>query len=409
MRAPSRHLVFAGIAALCLVSTAAPAAATPAAAPEPARQQQVRLLDGYVVPHDLQLAGTPIGGLSSIDYDPRTGQFAFVSDDWSDYAPARYYTADISLDESGIDAVEFTGVHSFHRPDGSTYPTIDEWRSAQYDVPPAQRDILGTVDPEELRFDPRSDHVAWTSEGQRNIPSQGSSDDVERDTVLLDPAIRVSEADGDYVRDVPTAANEKITMGESGPRVNETFEGLTYAADGRLLVSALETSLEQDPPPPTVEHGSYSRITVHDRAGTPIAQYAYPVEPVFAAPNPPTGYHANGVSSLVAYDEHNPNRFLVLERAFSVGVGAKGRVFEFTTAGASDVLDQQSLTDSPFRPVRKRLLFDLDDIGVAHTDNVEGITWGPRLPTGERSLLIVSDNNFSPSQQTQLIAVAVSQ
>jgi hypothetical protein len=400
--------VFATIAMLCLVCAAAPGAVGSAVAAEPAPQAQVRLLDEYVVLHGLQFEGTPVGGLSSIDYDRETDQFGFVSDDWSDFAPARYYTAEISLDEFGVHGVEFTDVQSFRRPDGMTYPTIDEWRSAQHDVSPAQRNVLGTVDPEELRFDPWSGDVAWTSEGQRNVPAQGSPDEVEQGTVLLDPALRISESDGDYLREVPTAANEKMTMGESGPRVNETFEGLTYAAGGTLLVSALEGPLEQDPPPATAQRGSYSRITVHSRSGEPLAQYAYPVEPVFAAPSPPSAFHANGISSLVAYDERNPNRFLALERAFAVGVGAKGRVFEFTTVGASNVLDQHSLSDAPFQPVRKKLLFDLDDIGVSHTDNVEGITWGPRLPTGERTILIISDNNFSPNQQTQIIAVAVS-
>jgi len=197
------HPLFASIAtlavvsALGMVSAAAPGAAEPTAAAEPVQQAQVRLLDEYVVPHGLQFGGTPVGGLSSIDYDPRTDQFAFVSDDWSDYAPSRYYTADISVDESGIHGVEFSGVHSFRRSDGSTYPTIDEWRSAQHEVPPEQRNVLGTVDPEELRFDPWSSDVAWTSEGQRNIPAQGSPEDIERGTVLLDPALRVSESDGD--------------------------------------------------------------------------------------------------------------------------------------------------------------------------------------------------------------------
>lgn len=406
MRLPA-HGVLASIATLCLVSAATPASAAPIATAEPIPHPQVRLLDEYVVPHGLQFEGTPVGGLSSIDYDSRTGQFAFVSDDWSDYAPARYYTADISLDEFGIHDVEFTDVHPFRRPDGTTYPTINEWRLAQHDVPPAQRDILGTVDPEELRFDPRSDGVAWTSEGQRNIPTQGSPENIESGTVLLDPALRVSESDGDYVRDVPTAANEKMTMGESGPRVNETFEGLTYAAGGALLVSALEGPLEQDPPPANAERGSYSRITVHSRAGRPRAQYAYPVEPLFATPQPPNDYNSNGISSLVAYDEHTPNRFLALERGYASGVGTKARVYEFTTVGASNVLRQNSLADGGFRPVRKTLLFDLDDIGVARTDNVEGITWGPPLPTGERTLLIVSDNNFSQHQKTQVVAVAV--
>ncbi|MCI2422420.1 esterase-like activity of phytase family protein [Saccharopolyspora sp. K220] len=393
MPLPTRSAVLAAAAALFLAP-----AAFPAAAPE---SDSARLLGSYVVPHDLRVDGTPVGGLSSIDYDRRSGEFAFVSDDWSDYAPARYYRATVTVTERGIEDVTFTGAREFRRPDGSTYPTIDTWRTEQHQVPTTERNVLGTVDPEELRVDPLSGDVAWTNEGQRNVPENGSV----RDTVLLDPALRISHHDGRYLRDLPTAPNERMTMGEEGPRVNETFEGLTYTAGGTQLVSALEGPLEQDGPSANADHGAVSRITVHDRAGLPIAQYAYPVEPLFAHPQPPNDWNTNGISSLLADDE--PNRFLALERGYASGVGTKGRIFEFSTTGADDVMDRHSLADGGFRPVRKQLLVDLDEIGVDYTDNVEGISWGPRLPTGERVLLVVSDNNFSPGQQTQLIAIAV--
>jgi hypothetical protein len=40
-------------------------------------------------------------------------------------------------------------------------------------------------------------------------------------------------------------------------------------------------------------------------------------------------------------------------------------------------------------------------------DNIEGITFGPRLRTGERTLILVSDNNFSAIQFTQFLAFAI--
>ncbi|MGW5647996.1 esterase-like activity of phytase family protein [Saccharopolyspora sp. NPDC003752] len=393
MRTRTPSAVLAAAAALCLVPAAFPAAA--------AESDSARLLGTYVVPHGLQVDGTPVGGLSSVDYDRRSGDFVFVSDDWSDYAPARYYRATVSVTEDGVGDVTFTGARIFRRPGGTTYPTIDTWREEQHRTPRALRNVMGTVDPEELRVDPLSGDVAWTNEGQRNVPADGSA----RGTVLLDPALRISHRDGWYVRDLPTAPNEKMTMGETGPRVNETFEGLAYTADGMRIVSALEGPLEQDGPPANADHGAFSRITVHDRAGRPIAQYAYPVEPLFAQPQPPNDWNTNGISSLLA--DEQPGRFLALERGYAAGVGTKGRIFEFSTDGADDVIDRHSLADGGFRPVRKELLVDLDEIGLPYTDNVEGISWGPRLPTGERVLLVVSDNNFSARQQTQLIAIAV--
>ena len=50
---------------------------------------------------------------------------------------------------------------------------------------------------------------------------------------------------------------------------------------------------------------------------------------------------------------------------------------------------------------RKRLLLDLDDLGIP-LDNVEGMTFGPR-----RSLVLVSDNNFAAAQFTQFLVFAM--
>ena len=36
-------------------------------------------------------------------------------------------------------------------------------------------------------------------------------------------------------------------------------------------------------------------------------------------------------------------------------------------------------------------------------DNLEGMTFGPRLPNGHQALLLVSDNNFTPGQVSQFL------
>jgi hypothetical protein len=57
--------------------------------------------------------------------------------------------------------------------------------------------------------------------------------------------------------------------------------------------------------------------------------------------------------------------------------------------------------------VQKSLLLNLDTLGIP-LDNVEGMTFGPRLPDGRRSLILVSDNNFSPMAFTQFLLFGVS-
>ena len=39
--------------------------------------------------------------------------------------------------------------------------------------------------------------------------------------------------------------------------------------------------------------------------------------------------------------------------------------------------------------------------------NMEGMTLGPELSDGHQTLILVSDNNFNPSQVTQFIALAL--
>jgi hypothetical protein len=86
-----------------------------------------------------------------------------------------------------------------------------------------------------------------------------------------------------------------------------------------------------------------------------------------------------------------------MERSFSVGAPGTGNKIKLYTV---------DLTGKRDRPVRKTLLLDLDELGIP-LDNVEGLTFGPRLPDGRRSLVLVSDNNFAATQFTQFLLFAL--
>jgi hypothetical protein len=358
---------------LCLAALVA--AAVPASA---AGDGRVRLIGETTVPHGLDFQGTTVGGLSGIDYDRRTGKWVLISDDRSERQPARFYTANIAVGAKSVGDVQLTGTAPILRPDGTPYP------------PPQGGD--GAVDPEDVRFDPWSDRVWWTSEGERS------------DRTLIDPSIRGAAPDGSFRSELPLPPN--LRMGaQDGPRRNEVLEGLTFAAGGALVVSSVEGPLIQDGESPTFQHGALGRITAQGRNGSVLSQYAYPMDKVFAE-SPTGGFANNGVSAILS-DQDDPSRFLVMERSFVTGVGNSIRIYEIDTRGASNVRDVHSLQGADVRPVQKTLLADLSSLGLSKVDNVEGMTWGPRLPTGERSLVLVSDDNFAPSQTTQVIALAV--
>lgn len=374
----NRKLTVSAVAVGLMLSATAPASAA-------GTGERVRLLGETLVPHALEFDGTTVGGLSGIDFDPRTGKWVLISDDRSERQPARFYTADIEVRPDGVGPVELTGTAPLLRRDGKPYPPLTGGDGT-------------TVDPEEIRFDPWSAGLWWTSEGDRP-EADGSGQ-------MIDPAVRAADRDGSFSTELPLAPN--LRMGaDAGPRKNEAIEGMAFAADGSLVVSSAEGPLIQDGESPTVEHGALGRLTAQDRSGKVVAQHAYPMDRVFAK-SPTGGFSNNGVVSILPLDQRDPFRYLVMERSFVTGVGNSIRIYEIDARGATDVQNTHSLRGADIQPVHKKLVADLSAFPRLSTvDNVEGMTWGPRLPTGERSLVLVSDDNFSPDQTTQVIALAI--
>ncbi|MFE7798288.1 esterase-like activity of phytase family protein [Nocardia sp. NPDC057440] len=370
-----RQTLFVATLAVACVTAPVANAAPPVGAPEPVvldAAASVRLLGARVVPHNLDFDGTTVGGLSGIDFQPRTGEYVLISDDRSERNPARFYTARFGVDESGVGPVTFTGTRPLRAPDGAVYAPK-------------------SLDPEEIRVDPWTGDYFWSQEGERS------------EIVRADPSVQIARSDGSFAGRLPIPDNERMQPA-AGPRQNLALEGATFAAGGALVVTSVEGPLLQDGPVASTVSGALSRITVQARFGPLLAQYAYPQDPVFAESRPDPGLGINGVASILAADPLDPTKFLVLERSFVLGVGNRIRIYEADLSAATNILDA-SLGHA--RPVAKRLLVDLADVGLPDIDNVEGMTWGPRLPSGERTLVLVSDNNFADQQLTQLIALAV--
>ena len=179
-----------------------------------------------------------------------------------------------------------------------------------------------------------------------------------------------------------------------------------------MLVTAAEGALFQDGPASTFDNGSLARLLEYQPStGRPLAEYVYEVDP-WAEPS--TIFGVNGIVEVLPLDD--AGTMLVMERSFSVGGtlgGGTGNVVtihEISTRGATDVLDIDALYENgapiDLVPVSKRPVFRFDDLGIP-IDNIEGMTFGPTLPDGRRTLVIVSDNNFSAGQFTQFIALAV--
>ena len=346
--------------------------------------ETLRFLGATTVPNDASVDGTLVGGLSGLDYSPATGAWAIISDDKSEKAPARFYLAQIDL-SGGAPKVSLNPAVLLQQADGKPYPNAK---------------VGGEVpDPESIRFDPSGSALWWSSEGDRKLG--------------VSPFVRETGLDGKFLAGLSVPTMFAIHKDqERGSRHNLSFEALSFTPRSDALWLGMESALYEDGPIATTTAGTVSRFTKFDRSGKRLGQYAYPVDPIQAAPK---GKNAdNGVSEILALDD---NRLLVLERS---GVeGADGiwtlyiRLYQADVGDATNVANLPALAGADYRPMTKRLVLDLSKLpelgspSLPKIDNIEGVSFGPDLPNGHRSLVLVSDNNFNSDQITQFLAFEV--
>ncbi|MEO0423052.1 MAG: esterase-like activity of phytase family protein [Pseudomonadota bacterium] len=347
-----------------------------AAAPASEAQLALEFIGEATLPTGQQFEGTEIGGLSGIDYDRANDLYYVLSDDRSSIDDARFYTITIDLDDGTLDDgdVTFESLVTLLDTDGLPFEASG-------------------VDPEAIRHDPITGSLYWTSEGDASA--------------LQAPFVREMNPDGSFVREFETPVKYAPTEdGLAGIRNNLAFESLTFSERRTKLVTATENALAEDGPSATVDNGSPSRFLVLDVAtGEAGAEFIYETDPVAAESDPPGDFTTNGLVELLSLG--GGNRFLAVERSFSVGVGNAIKLYLVSVRRADDVSDVDSVEGQEVQVAAKTLLLDLADLQIT-LDNIEGVTFGPRLPNGDRSLILVSDNNFNPDQFTQFLAFALS-
>jgi hypothetical protein len=363
------------LAALLLASCAS----TGTTSRDPATGITLRFIGESTMPHRAQVNGTTFGGISGIDYDEARNLFYLLADDRSDINAARFYTAKIALSANEIMTPEIVSVVTLKRPDGSTYGGKADGAK---DIP----------DPEAIRYREETDTLLWTSEGDKKLG--------------LDPVVREMKLDGSFIREFATLPMFRMKPGESGPRDNNTFEGMTLTPDGKAFWVSMESALYEDGIEPRLgAEGGPLRITLfHANSGNPIRQIAYIPDAIPRAPMPPDAFADNGVPEILMFDQF---RMLVLERSFASGVGTSLRVYLIDTRDGSDVLNVPVLKPGQYTPAAKHLLVNFDNLKLRLLDNTEAMTFGPKLPNGNRTLIFASDDNFNRKQITQFLAFEV--
>ena len=339
----------------------------------------------------------PVGGLSGVTYDAANNRYYAISDDRS--SNARFYT--FTLDPV-TNAVTFTNVIQLKDASGTPF-------------------ALNKLDPEGIALT-KNGTVFISSEGEAN-PAAGrvSNPFVKEFSLTTGQELRSLTVPTKFLPVVQdTNGSGTINAGDtqtSGIRNNLAFESLTISPDQKTLFTATENALFQDGVVADVNVGTRSRIVQYNlTTGQAEKEYLYNTDPVaFPVPaNTPNPFSTNGLVDLLAID--NRGTFLALERSFTTGLTGTGntiKIYEITLQGATDISTNVSLSSltseqlAAIAPVQKRLLLNLDDLALpTGTDNIEGITFGPKLADGRQSIMLVSDNNFSAAQFTQILTLS---
>lgn len=345
----------------------------------------LRFLDEFILPGATDYHGTIIGGLSGIDYDAKRNLYYMICDDPSSRGPARYYTATIPIRSNRIDTVEIVNMTPLLNPLGAPYADIT-------------KDRLHSADTESMRYDQKNDVMIWTSEGQRFI-RDGKQE-------LQDPQIVIMNRNGKYRDSFPLPAHLHVSLAEKGPRHNSVFEGIAFDEHYQHVYVSLEEPLYEDGPRAGGgDSTAWIRILKFNRKLRQlVAEYAYQVGPVPYPSIPPTAFKINGVSDILYAGN---NKLLIVERGYSVGrIPSDIRIFISDMSDAEDISGKSLAATPPQKPLTRKLLLDLN-AGGRFIDNVEGITFGPVLPNGNRTMLMVTDDNFDKKQKMQFLLYEV--
>jgi len=346
----------------------------------------IKFLDEYIMPLDLKFKGTSVGGLSGIDYDVKNNRYFLISDDPSQLSTARVYIANINIKNNKIDTVLITGIIPILQENGQEYPKYGTVKSLK-------------ADGESVRFNPLKNELIWSNEGERLFKNG--------DSLIIQPALAFISADGKFLDTIPLPKGFHFTKGENGPRKNALFEGVTFADNYKTLYASLEEPLYQDGRSAAFGFGgAITRILKFDsKTKENTAQYAYNLGELPVEPTVQSDWNLNGISEILAINNHT---LLVMERAWAKGHDDHTfvKLFLVDLNETENVINNQSFSKNPPKVLKKKLLFDFDTIDK-HIDNFEGVTFGPNLPNGNKTLIFCVDNNFSKTQTQQFFLFEV--
>lgn len=196
---------------------------------------------------------------------------------------------------------------------------------------------------------------------------------------------------------------EKTGKQKTGVRSNGSFEGLSLSPSGQYLWALAEQPLLQDHKKWQQGDAGETRLLRFKKSkeGWQIdGEWIYPIDAV-SVPSGGSVVLGQGCSEILAISD---TELIVMERAAHTnGLQVNYDIKLYQTSV------RVSAASKPQKTLSKALLFNFDTIKEKMADgkgldNFEGLAWGPEVK-GQKTLLVVSDDNFISAQRTLWVAL----
>lgn len=330
-----------------------------------------------------------LGGMSAIDYTGEANRYVVLSDrgpaDGASSFPCRFHRIDLKLDVANK-ALSLSLVDSTLLMDETSTQLTGSLEQLKSWAKPGR---CPSIDPEGIRV----------AKGNQLVISEEYG-----------PTIDVYEQNGRRIKSLLLPEKYLLAEFRNPPMVTGTFpnrglEGLAITPNGSTIVAAMQGPLVQDG---RIEGtkclGLNTRWLVYNDASKKPAEYVYPLDD-----------ESTGISEVLAISDE---LFLVIERDSLSGSLAKNKSIHLASIrGATDVSAVESLKAAPsggFKSIRKLPFINLMNPafgmnGENTPEKPEGITWGPDLPDGRRSLVVCFDNDFDLARDSIVAVFAIPQ
>ena len=356
-----------------------------AATSEKQSELPLRFIAAVEIPTNAKQDSVPIGGLSSADYDPETNVLTAISDNTGTNGGPRLHHFDLAVTSNSLNVTSKAVTFITDANGNKLYPEF-------------------IIDAEA--------HAVLAS-GDYIIASEG----IDFQGYFSLPALLEFDSKGKLLGEWPIPKKyfpKGMKLADYGVRNNDAFESLAITPDKRTMYMGNEKAMYQDGDIPGLNNESPVRILEYNtsvKVDLPMAEFAYHISPLGKVND---SDDTTGFRSLSDFMVLEKGKLITIEKTFFTGPVRKNSVQLYMaqiTPATTNIAGYESLSGMTYTPVSKQLWIDLDQFegteNFPNLDNVEGITFGPNLPNGNKTLIILTDNNFTERQRTLIYAFEV--